>query len=111
MKKFIFIPIIAIFHAEINFFLWAYTISIGMRGFDSGEPAPEWASALGSIALIQLQPTFYLMGKFGSKFSGIFPGLMGHIPIFVNSLLWATLYWYLGLYLVKNLNLYKRNRV
>lgn len=111
MKKFIFIPIIAFFHAEINIFLFAYTISIGLKGFDTGEPGPAWASALGSLVTTQLQPAIFLIGKFGRKFLNIFPGLMGHIPFFVNSLFWATLYWHLGLFLVKSLNLFQRKRV
>lgn len=103
MKKYKLILLIALLHMIISCYLFAMSIEIGMRGFDSGEPSPIWAKIIGSIAGIQVMWPFTapLTKIFGKKLISIFPGYTWYFVQFFNSLVWISALWYVLSYIIR----------
>ena len=94
MRKFGYIALLAFIHLTISALLTLYSFSIGMRGFDTGEPSPILAQVVGTISQSQFQPTALLLHKIGKPAMAMFPGLFGYIPLYINSLFLVTVYWF-----------------
>jgi len=62
-----------------------FGFSISMSTFSTGEPTPLLGTILITLSNILGSP--FLL--FGPKLGNIFPGLLGHIPVLLNSALWG----------------------
>jgi hypothetical protein len=64
-----------------------FGFSISMSTFDTGEPTP----LLGTILITLFNILGFPLFSFGPKLGNIFPGLLGHIPLLLNSAVWGLI--------------------
>ncbi len=97
MKKFfLYISVISVHAAvSVSIFIWSFTL--GMQRFDSGETETQLEMVLSFLSNVLYFPIVHL-SHMAPK--GIFPGLVGYIPVLLNSFLWA----YLLIFICKKLN-------
>jgi hypothetical protein len=94
MKKSIFIPIVTILHALLTAGTMLLLFSIGMRRFDTGDSQGVDEKVLEILFNILSLPIYYLIVNWTPKSAhSIFPGLLGYIPLILNSLLWSIGLW------------------
>lgn len=72
-----------------TFFAFYYT----MEGFDTGE-VKSFPSLLSNVFLIMCYPVMGIL-KYSSGLNNAFPGLWSYIPIYINSILWASAIYYI----------------
>jgi hypothetical protein len=95
MRKAKMIAGIALVHM-ISFSLLAmFCMSQTMKGFDTGTPPPQWVKNLYGLSLSQLMPAGWIIGKIGKPLVKYFPGLLGYVLFYLNSIVLATIYWHL----------------
>lgn len=93
-KKIIFVGTITIAHALVSVGIMVFTFGKQMGRFDSLEPASLSERMLRALSEILFLPLFSVVVRvpFLSKF---FAGLLGYVPILLNSLIWGISIWYL----------------
>jgi len=79
--------IIAAFHGILSYFLLFKSLSIPLRSLCAQASSSEKVVSL--LSDIMLYPIFMPMIKWNIPFEKIFPGYLVHIPIILNSLVWA----------------------
>ena len=83
--------LITVIHFITAFGVSLYTFSAGMSRFDTNREATTIEMSARTISAVLLYPIFLpmvsLMGKTGAK---LFPGVLGYIPMFANSLVWGV---------------------
>lgn len=87
------ILLIALVHMAISVGGTLFAFSYGMEGFDTGEVKP-FASLLSSIFLVMYYPVMGIL-RYTPGLHDAFPGLWGYIPIYINSILWASAIYYI----------------
>ncbi len=97
MKKFFLYLSVIFVHAavSVNIFLWSFKLE--MQRFDSGETETQFEIFLSFVSNVLFFPIVHL-SHMAPK--GIFSGLVGYIPVLLNSFLWA----YLLIFIYKKLN-------
>ena len=95
MKKFKILISLTLIHATISVILFLKSFTYGMNSFETGEFPSVSGKILELISTIFLCPLFYPLSKWGGKGThNIFPGLLGYIPLIINSIIWAIIiYW------------------
>lgn len=94
-------------HAIISFGLFLHVFSAGMSRFDTGELPSLGEKVLSIFSTIMLSPIFYPLSIWGGKtFHNIFHGILGYIPLLLNSFIWAlAIYW-----IIKKVKIDKKNK-
>jgi hypothetical protein len=79
----------AIFHFIATVTVVMKRFTMGMSRFDSGAPATSLETTLGTVQHILLFP----VGSVGvfRWFQGFLHGVLGWLPIMLNSMVWATI--------------------
>jgi hypothetical protein len=81
---------ITVAHAALSFLLFMAAFGASMGRFDSGEAATAGERILDFVAEILLWPLFAPLTHWGGRsVDAVFPGVLGYIPLLLNSLLWA----------------------
>jgi hypothetical protein len=92
MKKWGIILGISLLHAVISFGFFLFSIGITSHHMDDGAPYSIAEKATIALSRILFAPIVYpllLRAHLGS----VFGGLLGYIPIIVNSLVWGIAFW------------------
>ena len=85
------ILLIAVFHFIIALAISLYTFSAEMVRFDTGENATALEIFARAISAVLLCPAFLPMAKFmGKTGATLFSGMLGYIPLFLNSMIWGV---------------------
>ena len=83
----------AFFHFIIALAVSLYTFSAEMGRFENATAIEIFARAISAVLLC---PVFLPMAKFmGKTGSTLFPGMLGYIPLFLNSMVWGVTVSYL----------------
>jgi hypothetical protein len=95
MKKALILIAITLIHLGISFGLFLLDFSRSMRRFDMCTLPSAGDRMLHIISVILLYPVFYPLSVGGGPtFHKIFGGLLGYIPLIINSFIWAVvIYW------------------
>jgi len=103
MKKLLAIILIAIGHAVLTFVLFLHSFMLGSSQLDTGVPATVGEQFLGVVVEILMWPLLAPLVDWGGKYViRIFPGFLGYIPCFINSLLWGIIIVWIWCKLKKN---------
>ena len=85
------VVIFSTLHFCVTFFFLILSFSFGMNNFDKGIIEPSlFEHIIGIISSILYFPLGYLALEYLSP--STLPGLLGHIPMISNSLLWGVIY-------------------
>jgi hypothetical protein len=77
-------------HAVLSFVLFMASVGATMGRLDTGEAATAGERIFGTVAEILLWPLFAPLADWGGRsVDAIFPGVLGYLPLLLNSLLWA----------------------
>ena len=87
----IFVPL----HAAASWALFRSAFSMGMSRFDTGGPKSLLEAALETSSKVLLSPVF-MAATASARLRPLFPGLLGYLPLLLNSLVWAVLVWLLA---------------
>ena len=88
-----FLGIFTVAHAALSVLALVGSYAAGMRSFDSGARPTLIEQTLDSAADLLLSPIF--TGLLDHEAGRLFPGLLGYLPVLLNSLLWALAAWLL----------------
>ena len=88
---FIFVPL----HAAASWALLLSAFSMGMSRLDTGEPKSLLETALETSSNVLLNPVFMAVTT-SARLGPLFPGLLGYLPLLLNSLVWAVFIWFLA---------------
>ena len=88
----IFVPL----HAAASWALFLSAFSVGMSRFDTGGPKSFLETALEASSNVLLNPVFVPVTS-SARLRPFFPGLLGYVPLLLNSLVWAVLVWLLAI--------------
>ncbi len=84
------IAALAFGHAALSMTLFLGSFGRGMARFDTGEPATTGARLLDVVAEILLWPLFAPLADWGGPWTNsVFAGLLGYVPLLLNSVIWA----------------------
>jgi len=90
MKRQLPIILITIGHATLTCLLFLQSFRMGMSRFDSGATAMSGERLLSGVVEIMMWPLITPIMHWQPKwFYRVFPGLLGYIPLLLNSLIWA----------------------
>ncbi|MBL0226352.1 MAG: hypothetical protein IPQ16_12540 [Geobacteraceae bacterium] len=90
MKRLLPTILITICHATLTWLLFMLSFRMSMSRFDSGIPGMPGEHTLSKAAEIMMWPLITPILHWHPKwFYQVFPGLLGYIPLLLNSLLWA----------------------
>ena len=96
MMKLLTVMLITVIHFITAFGLSMYTFSAGMSRFDTNREAATIEVLAKAISAVLLCPVFLPMASFmGKAGARLFPGMLGYIPMFANSLVWGVSFTYL----------------
>lgn len=77
-------------HAALSFVLFIASFGSTMSRFDTGQAASAGERLLETVAEILLWPIFAPLAHWGGRsVNALFPGVLGYVPLLLNSLLWA----------------------
>jgi hypothetical protein len=77
-------------HAALSFVLFMASLGSAMSRFDTGAAATAGERVLETVAEILLWPIFAPLAHWGGRnVDALFPGVLGYVPLLLNSLLWA----------------------
>lgn len=88
---FIFVPL----HAAASWALFLSVFSMSMNRFDTGGPKSLLETALETSSNVLLSPVFIAVTA-SDRLRPLFPGLLGYLPLLLNSFVWAVLVWLLA---------------
>jgi hypothetical protein len=86
---------IALVHMIFFSLLAAFCMGQSMKGFDTGTEPPLWVRYLYGLSLSQLMPAGWIIGKIGKPLGKYFPGLLGYVLFYINSIVLVGIYWHL----------------
>lgn len=90
MRSVIIVGGVTLGHAALSFVLLIASFGAGMGRFDTGETATAGQRILDRVAEILLWPLFAPLAQWGGPtVNALLPGVLGYIPLLLNSLLWA----------------------
>jgi hypothetical protein len=90
MKRQISIILITIGHATLTWLLFLQSFRMGMSRFDSGVPIALGERVLNGAVAIMMWPFITpLLLWWPNRLNHLFSGLLGYIPLLLNSLIWA----------------------
>jgi hypothetical protein len=93
-KRIIALLLLTLGHAVLSFGLFLISFSHSLSRFDMRAAEPKIATAgeraLEVVVEILLWPLFAPLTQFGGRWvNAVFPGLLGYIPLLLNSFVWA----------------------
>jgi hypothetical protein len=80
-------------HAGTSLWLLLRDFGAGMARLDSGLPASNVERIISVASTVLLTPLFIGAVRSG-RIGSLFPGLLGWLPLFANSALWAICCWW-----------------
>ncbi len=87
------IGLLTLAHAALSSVLLLISFSRAMTRFDSRDPeraVTTGAHILGAVTEILLWPLFAPLANWGGRWThALFPGVLGYLPLLLNSLVWA----------------------
>ncbi len=103
MKRITVTTSLTLIHAIISWLLFLKSLSYGMHRFDTSELPSLGEKIINVISAVLLWPIFYPLARWGGRaFHNIFQGLLGYIPLIINSFIWAlAIYWVLERIMIK----------
>ena len=93
-RPILFIAVASLLHGGLTMLLFLLSFSHGMSRFETGAQPAFWANVLQFVATFLTWPILYPLSKWGGPFfTQAFPGLLGYVPLLLNSLTWGTAGW------------------
>ena len=98
-KKTIVLLSTTVLHFGLTVSLFLAEFSAGMNRFEAGTTSTAGDSLLHFVAITLMWPIFYPMVNWGGQFaSKFFPGILGYVPMLLNSLIWGFMsLWFFNL--------------
>jgi len=103
MKRLLPTLLITLCHALLTWLLFLQAFRLGMSRFDAGAPTTLTERSISAAAEIMMWPLCAPLLRWQPKtLNHLFPGLLGYIPLLLNSLLWAlVIVWFWRIILAK----------
>jgi hypothetical protein len=93
-RPILFIAVASILHGGITMLLLLLSFSHGMSRLETGVQPASWANVLQFIATFLAWPIVYPLSIWGGPVCDqLFRGLLGYIPLLLNSLTWGIAGW------------------
>ena len=93
-KKIITITVLTLLHFGLTIVLSIMDLSAGMSRFDTGANPTMGNNVLHFVTTMLRWPIFEPLFKWGGRLaSQLFSGILGYIPMLLNSLVWGILGW------------------
>ncbi|HTY63847.1 MAG TPA: hypothetical protein VMG30_16485 [Acidobacteriota bacterium] len=97
-KKYWQIAGLTLLHAAISWGMFLFSFAAGMSRFDTGAAAGIGERAISLLSRLLFWPIYYPLVEWGPRpLIWFFDGLLGYIPILLNSLIWGVTIWWLCL--------------
>jgi hypothetical protein len=93
-RRIIEIAAITLIHAALSMVVFLRDFSLGMRRFDTGADPTTLERVIHTTSQILFLPLFTPFVRHGGNmFHQVFGGILGYVPLLLNSLVWGTAIW------------------